>query len=79
MIYFKRVDNSGDESLLIFFKPANSASIFLSSPDVRILKVTKLPELGKVKVNSFTPSVIKDSSKDLLSKRDKSITYDSPS
>ena len=47
-MYFKRVDSSGEESLLIFFKPANSASIFLSSPAVRILKVIKLPELGRV-------------------------------
>ena len=42
IMYFKRVDNSGDTFLLNFFKPSNSWFIFLSSELFKILNVNLL-------------------------------------
>jgi hypothetical protein len=72
IIYFNRVDNSAEEFLLIFLRPVNSFSIFFSSADVNILKVILVSEYGRVKWNSLTPLVIKDSLNSLLFKVDKS-------
>jgi hypothetical protein len=55
IMYFKRVDNSGEAFLFNFFKPSNSALIFFSSEPVSNLKVISVPVEGRVKLNSFTP------------------------
>ena len=75
---FNLVDTPADAFSFIFLRPFISASIALSSLWVKNLNVISFLDVGKVKGNSFLPSLNKDSSKTLSSILVKSIFTVSP-